>query len=241
MVQYTISGGERLKKGSNNHLYVIGYWSSILFTLTGILYGISMGILISNYMIPKYDHLEQFISLVDGNFIDLYTFSQLFAFISTIFYMVMLSSIHESVETNQKIYSRLSNIFGIGFMILACLNYFVQFSIVRLKLNAGVTSDLENFVQFNPLSFSFAMNILAWSLFLGLSTFFLGMIYKGKGLNFAIRVSFYITSVFCFIGFISFILDIQSLMTVFQMGMTFGLTVGAIFLAIAFRRRIKRI
>lgn len=220
----------------NKNVFFLGYWGSIIFTFTGILYGLSMGILLSKYTIPKYSNLELFLSLVDEKFINLYTFSQLFAFMSTLFFMIVLCSIHESVQPTNKIYSLISICFGLAFTILASLNYFIQFSIVRLSLNDGIIQNLESFVQFNPRSLSNAMNILAWSLFLGLSTLFLGIIFKGKGINLAIRMSLFITSLFCFIGFIGFIFDLPFFMFIFQMGMTLGLTIGSIFISIVFRK-----
>lgn len=99
-----------------------------------------------------------------------------------------------------------------------------------------MTQNLENLVQFNPRSLAFAINMLGWSLFLGLSMLFLGIIFKGKGLNFLIRLSLYTTCVFCFIGFIGFIIDHQYFLLVFQVGMTLGLTVSSIFIALAFRK-----
>jgi hypothetical protein len=219
-----------------NSVSLLGYWSSILFASTGILYGLSMGILLSNYKIPKYSNFEQFLSLIDKKFINLYTFSQLFAFISTLLFMVVLCSIHASSQPSNRIYSIFSICFGLAFTILASLNYFIQFSIVRLSLNDGITQNLESFVQFNPRSFSNAINMLGWSLFLGLSTLFLGIMFKGKGLAMAIRISLYVTSLFCFIGFVGFIFENQYLLFIFQVGMTLGLTIGFIFIALAFRR-----
>jgi hypothetical protein len=225
-----------MNNSRNKYINPLGFWSSIVVTLTGILYGTSMGILISNYSIPKFFDLAQFISKVDGKFIDLYSFCQLFAFISTLFFIVILNCIHESVEHYNKIFTRLSIYFGLAFSILASLNYFVQFSIVRISINDGITQNLDNFVQFNPRSFTFAINMLGWSLFLGLSTLFLGIIFKGKGMNLAIRSSLYATSIFCLIGFIGFILDIKFFLLIFQVGMSLGLTLSSIFIALAFRK-----
>ncbi|MFD2444776.1 hypothetical protein ACFSO7_12450 [Bacillus sp. CGMCC 1.16607] len=223
-------------KQISNQVRLLGYWSSMIFTLTGILYGTSMGILVSQYAIPKYVNLEQFLSFVDEKFINLYTYSQLIAFISTLCFMVILCCLHESVEQSNKIFSRMSLYFGLAFVILACINYFVQFTIVRISINDGVAQSLENFVQFNPRSFSFAINMLAWSLFLGLSTLFIGILFKGKGINLALRIAFFATSIFCFIGFIGYILNHQFLLLIFQMGMTLGLTIGSIFLVLVFKK-----
>lgn len=225
-----------MENSPKRHLYSLGFWSSVIFALTGILYGASMGILLSKYSIPEYINLEQFISSIDEEFIDLYAFCQLFACASTVFFIIMLCTIHEWIEQRDKIFSKLSICFGMGFAILACLNYTIQFSIVRLSLKEGITQNLESFVQFNPRSFSSATNMLGWGLFLGLSTLFLAMLFKGKGINLGIRVSFYLTSLFCFIGFIGFTFDNQFFLLIFQMGMTIGLTIGAILLAFAFNR-----
>lgn len=213
------------------HVFRLGFWSAFLFTLTGILYGVSMGLLLSNYSIPDYVELEQFLRAVPKEFMDFYSFSQFFAFLSTLFYIILLCCIHDSVEEKRKIYSRLSLLFGLAFVLLACINYFLQFSIVRLSLNEGITANLEPFVQLNPRSFAFAINMLGWSLFLGLSTFFIGMVYKSKAV---IRWTFFLTSGFCILGFIGFIVDHQWLMLIFQIGMTVGLTIGGAMISVFF-------
>lgn len=223
-----------MKEGKS--AYAFGYWSSVFFALTGVLYGVSMGILLSLYAVPEYRNIEQFVGEADKQFMDLYAFGQLFAFVSAILFIVVLCSVHECVKPVYRIFSRLSLCFGLAFALLACLNYYIQFSIVRLSLNDGVTRNLENLVQFNPRSFAFALNMLGWSLFLGLSALFLGLLFKGKGIHRAIRLSFYATSFCCLLGFAGSVIDSSFLMLIFQMGMTAGLTVGAVVLAVAFKR-----
>ncbi|MFT4415478.1 hypothetical protein ACLM5H_16585 [Fredinandcohnia humi] len=223
----------------SNHINKLGYWSSIIFTFTGILYAVSMGVLLSKYTIPNYVNLEQYLLAVDKRFIDFYSFSQVFAFLSSLLFIVIVCTIHECVDHSSKIFSRVSICFGIGFMLLSCINYFVQFSIVRLTISNGSTQNLENFIQFNPKSFMFAINMLGWSLFLGLSCLFLGIIFKGKGINLGIRVSMYSTGMFCLIGFVGFVLDNKFFLFIFQIGMTIGLTTSAILLSIVFKKRLR--
>jgi MFS family permease len=229
-----------LQKHQYNHIYIIAFWSSTIFALTGVLYGISMGVLLSNYSIPDYTNLKEFLEQVDRNFINFYSFSQLFAFISSLIFIVLLCTIYETTNDRCKVYARLSISFGLLFTLLACINYFIQFSIVRLSVNSGKIANLDAFVQFNPLSFASAINMLGWSLFLGLSVFFLAILFQGNRLSLAIRMSFYLTSVCCLCGFVGFVFDFPVLLFIFQMGMTLGLTIGAILLAIFFRK-IRRI
>ncbi|MBB6451678.1 hypothetical protein HNQ94_000099 [Salirhabdus euzebyi] len=218
--------------------YRLGYWGAVLFTITGILYGVSMGVLLSKYPIPKYIDLEQYLMEVDNKFIDLYSFSQGFAFVSTLLFVFFLCTVHLCVQQTKKFISLLSICFGSAFMILACINYFVQFSIVRQSIHLGVTQNLENLVQFNPNSLMNAINMLAWTLFLGLTCLLLGFLFKGVGIKLYTNLSFFVTSLFCLIGFFGFVFNEQFLLLIFQLGMTAGLTVSAIFVAIVFYKRI---
>lgn len=201
-----------------------------------------MGVLLSNYTIPVYSNLQGFLDKVESHFINFYSFSQFFAFISSLVYIVLLCTIYEVVSERQKLYARLSICFGLLFTLLACINYFIQFSIVRISINKGKIEGLDAFVQFNPLSFSSAINMLGWSLFLGISISFLAVLFQGKGLPRVIRLFFYFTGVCCLSGFVGYVFNLPVLLFIFQMGMTLGLTVGAILLSIycsKFRRMEK--
>lgn len=220
------------KRGSINK---VGFWGAILFAITGLLYGGSMGYLMGNYSIPEYIHAEQFLNSIDAKFIDLYSLSQGIAFISTFFFIVVLCSVYQCVHPTKKITSLLSICFGCAFMILASLNYFVQFTIVRQSIHQGALENIESIVQFNPNSLMNAVNMLAWTLFLGLTCFLIGILIKGEGVSLLTRLSFLATSFFCFIGLVGFVFDQDFLQLIFQFGMTAGLTVGSISISFLFK------
>ena len=69
-------------------------------------------------------------------------------------------------------FTRIALSLGIGFAVLAGLFYFVQITAVRWSVQLGETTGLEQIIQANPLSALAAMNMLGWTLFLGLASLF---------------------------------------------------------------------
>jgi hypothetical protein len=59
---------------------------------------------------------------------------------------------------------------------------FRQITAVRLNVVAGRVEGLEHFVQANPYSILSAINMLGWSVFLGLASLFVGPVFSSEGL-----------------------------------------------------------
>ena len=153
-------------------------------------------------------------------------------------FLVLLNSIHEGAAVDKRLLTRTSICFGIGFAVLTGAHYFVQLSSVRLSLLRGELQGLEQVVQANPLSAMSAINMLGWTLFLGLSSLFLAPVFGGGRLERAIGVVFLLNAAFCLLGGVGYLLDLTVLIFLtINFGMGGAVLLAAILLCIWYRRQ----
>ena len=152
-------------------------------------------------------------------------------------YVVLLNVIYEYADAEQKILVRISLCFGLFFAILTGAHYFVQISAVRLSLAAGKLAGLEQLVQANPYSALAALNMLGWSLGLGLSSLFVAPVFTGGGLLRVIRVAFTLNGIFCLLGGIGYVLgNIVLVFLAINVGMGGAVLVATVALSLLFKR-----
>jgi hypothetical protein len=127
-------------------------------------------------------------------------------------YVLLVNSFHDRANVERKTLSRLGLLFGLVFATLSCIHYFVQLSSVRINLERGITSGMEHFVQANPLSVMTSIDMLGWTLFLGLSSFFTALsMSENTRLGKWIRVAFYMNAISCFISLTGYLMQIDLL------------------------------
>jgi hypothetical protein len=124
-------------------------------------------------------------------------------------YIILLNSFHETVSENRKQLTRLGLLFGLLFTALSSVHYFVQLSAVRLNLDKGITDSMEHLVQANPLSVMTSIDMLGWTLFLGLSSLF--MFSSFKGLQRWISIGFLINGISCILAMVGYLFQIDIL------------------------------
>lgn len=92
-------------------------------------------------------------------------------------------------------------LFGVSFVVLLNgIHYFAQLSAVRLNLLAGRSAGLEHFVRGNPYSILSAINMLGWTVFLGLASLFVAPVFSGARLEGMIRSVSLLNGLFCLGG-----------------------------------------
>lgn len=156
--------------------------------------------------------------------------------------VVLLSSIYELADDEKRLLARISLCFGVLFAALTDINYFVQLSAVRLSIVRGATQGLEQIVQANPISAIAAINMLGWSLFLGLASLFVAPVFYGSKLERVIRLSFLLNGICCLLGGIGYVFD--SVVLVFlslNFGMGGAVLVAAVSLCLLFKRMGQQI
>jgi hypothetical protein len=218
----------------------LGFWSAFLSAIAFIVFTICFVAILVVSPIFTWTDLSAYVAYVNDN-------NQIFQHLarSTMFlfgplFIVMLNSVHDYADDDKKILTRISIGFGIGFAILICINYFVQLSVVRQNIEKGHLEGLIQIVQANPTSVISAVNMLGWSLFLGMSSLFVGPVFSGSRLEKIIRIMFLLNGIFCILGGIGYVFEIVLLLFLsINFGMGGSVTIMTILLCVLFRRLKK--
>lgn len=150
----------------------LGFWASVVSLVTFLSYAACFA---ANYSVNA-----SFVWTNSGNFIHYSnTHSEQFKYIAMFLmivfsfsFLIQLECLRETVCEENRFFLRIAVHFAIAFCVLVSLNYFVQISAVRLQLASRQTEAISQFVQANPNSFLSAVNLLGWTLFLGMACFF---------------------------------------------------------------------
>jgi len=220
----------------------LGFWAAITAFLTFVVYTICFTAILLSAPLFTWTTLADYIAYVGehgGLFRSLAQFAMLLFGVS---FVVLLNSIQECANNEQKILIRISVGFGLLFAVTVGIHYFTQLSAVRLNLLGGQTEGLEHFVQANPYSILSAINMLGWTLFLGLASLFVAPVFSGARLERLIRSAFLLNAFFCLGGGIGYVEEIEWLVFVtITIGMGASVLVATAALAIWFRRGEERL
>lgn len=107
----------------------------------------------------------------------------------------------------RKLPARIGASFGGMFALASSMNYFVQLTAVRLNLLKGAPGGLEQFIMSNPLSALESVNMLGWTLLLGLSCLFLAFSLDRRSRAKTARVCLFINAAVCLMGCAAFVAD----------------------------------
>jgi len=184
-----------------------GYLASIIGIAAFVLYTFCfIGILVVN-PIFIWTNFENYIMSIQ-------TTNQIFKHIAMILmivygvcFIIQVCSIDEIAVRTKKFYAKLAELFGIGFLALVSINYFVQLTTVRMQIDIGQTNGLEQFIQANPISGMAAINMLGWTIFFGLSCIFAGLALGNTKIEKVIKYAFLSNGVMMFLGAIGYLLD----------------------------------
>jgi hypothetical protein len=102
-------------------------------------------------------------------------------------FVVLLVCVHQVTPPGMRVWSLSALAFGIAYLVLISMNYYVQLTLVGPRLARGETAGIESFlfVPFN--SFLYAVDILGYSL-MSVATLFLVPLFRGHGVERAIRL-----------------------------------------------------
>ena len=199
----------------NTLSYKIGYWSAVSLILAfGVWIICFTGIALTSplfywtnlqdYLVYEHTHSQFFQNT-----------AKFFMLLFGPLYVLFINSFYEYATDNKKVLVRISLLFATAFAILSSLHYFVQLSAVRLNIMHGQTNGLEHFIQANPNSIMTSIDMLGWTLFLGLSSFFISPVFKGDRLNTVIRYAFIFNGISCVLAGIGFVFQIDILTFIF--------------------------
>jgi hypothetical protein len=122
-------------------------------------------------------------------------------------YVLILCCLLESVPAERKTALRGALATGIVFAALTGINYFNHITAVRLNIERGTTAGLEQLLQHKPDSVMAAINVLGWSLYLGLSSLLAALTFSNDKLEHAIRIALVVNGLCCLLGGLGFALQ----------------------------------
>ena len=207
----------------------LGYWSAMISALTFVIWIISFTGIALTSPLYTWDGLSGYIDFINTNSQFFQYLAKSFLVIFSVSFIILLLSIGELVTPERKILARVGIVFGIMFSLLSAMHYFGQISSVRWAIDNHQLAGLEHFLQANPTSFLASMNMLGWTLFLGLSSLFMGFAIKGNMKLKIVRIALFINGISCILAGVGFIFQIDIITGIF-----INLGVGAALLILAF-------
>lgn len=102
-------------------------------------------------------------------------------------FVVLLVCVHQVTPPAKRVWTLTALAFGIAYLVLISMTYYVQLTLVGPRLARGDTAGIESFlfVPFN--SFLYTVDILGYSL-MSVATLFLVPIFHGRGVERGIRL-----------------------------------------------------
>jgi hypothetical protein len=215
----------------------LGFWSAVGCVVTFIFYTVCFVAILMNAPIFTWTNFQDYVAYTNAYNQTWKYIAQTDMLLFGILYIILLNSIYDQAQPNVKGMLRLGLIFGVLFALLSGAHYFVQITTVRLSIQKGYTDGLLQFIQAYPYSGLAAMNMLGWTLFLGLSSLFVAPAFAGDRLAKLLRFSFIANGLFCLIGGIGYVFEI-TLLVFFctTLGMGAAVTTFSIALCFWFRR-----
>jgi len=184
----------------------LGFWAALgaafcfaIFTICFVLLAIGRPLFLWTDLTAYIDFIRAYPSpLADIARLSMVVFAVLF--------VILVNSIYELAAPERKSMARLALCFSIAFAVLSSAHYFIQISAVRISIERDAFAGLEQVIQANPYSAVAAMNMLGWTVFLGLASLFAASVFQGGGSAMVLRVAFIANGVVCLIGGVGYVL-----------------------------------
>ena len=215
----------------------LGFWSAFLFTAMGVGYLIGLGTTFSVFSMPSWTDINSYASFIKSLPGMFYTLCQITAFLVGPPFILLMCSIYDFAQTEKKILARIAICFGIIFVVLMSMCYFVQLTVIPQNVHSGNLGGLDQFVELNAKSFIASMVVLGYSLFLGFASLFIAPVFFQNRLEKAIRVAFIIGGVFSILELVGCIFPKMVMLAMAFTGIAnISLIIAGVLLCILFRK-----
>lgn len=211
----------------NNFVIKAGLWSAAICLTSFVIWIISfVGIAITSPLF-YWTNIEDYVEFASHNPQFFQYLAKSFMIVFALAYMVMIFVCYEFAGGQKKLPAKIAAAFAVMFALLASAHYFVQLSAVRFAMSEGQYSGLEHFLQARPTSVMSSLNMLGWTVFLGLSSFFMYLSLLPGAMTKAIRIGLLISAVSCLLAGAGYLCQIDLITFV-----AVNLGVGGAFLVI---------
>ncbi|MBZ0298084.1 MAG: hypothetical protein K8L99_36355 [Anaerolineae bacterium] len=224
---------------SRNMLFArVGFWSALLIILLFVVFTICfVGIALTSPLFRWTGNLSDYFAFVNDNNQFFQNLARLSMLLFGPLFIILLNSIHEFVQHSKKYLTRVSIHLAVIFAALSGINYFVQLTAIRFQIAEGESAGLQYFLQANPHSIISAINILGFSLFLGLASLFVAAAFEHNRLERIIAIAFAVNGIACLLGGLGYALENDVLVFItLNFGLGGAIVIAAVGLCILFRR-----
>jgi hypothetical protein len=219
----------------------LGYWTSLICIATFVIWVVCFVAIFKINPIFKWTSLTDYIGYTQNYNQSFKYLAQSAMLLFAPAFLIILHSINDYASEDKKILSRISISFGTIFAACLGLHYFIQISSVRLSIANGQIAGLEQFIQSNPTSGIAGINMVGWTLFFSLASFFIAPVFTGNRLNKVIKYALIINGIICVLGGIGYVFDnIILIFLTLNFGMGAATLTATIALAMFFRRLQKQ-
>jgi hypothetical protein len=185
----------------------LGFWSALLIGMLFVLYIVCFVGILGAGPAFVWTNMQDFVTYTatHSRVLKYAAYAGMLLFCAA--WVVLSQSAVEYASPARKPLARIGVTFGGLFAVSSGMNYFVQLSAVRLNLQSGTSSGLEQWVMGNPVSGIAAINMLGWTFLLGLSCLFVAFAFEGRGAARVARWSLLACSSVCFAGGFGYLLN----------------------------------
>lgn len=209
--------------------YKIGFWSSLLFAILGlILIAANIGIGFTGQW-QAWKGMESYTAWYVSVRVDFFTIAFVASFLMTILFLGIMAALYSLAPVEKKILGTLGISFTAICVTLVSVTYYTQLSIVPNSTQSGQVEELTRFVYHSPNSFVFAIDILGF-FFLGLAALCAAPLLEG-----ALRWLFVAFGFENIIGLLAHAFDQQLVLFFYNLLMTLTIFAASILLAFYFR------
>lgn len=194
-----------------NHVFSIGKNAALLSLISILVWFVSFGMIAADGPLFFWSTPDAYYKYFAENSQLWQNLAKAFMLVFSLGFLVLHISLYEIQAENRKFPGKIGLIFLSMFALLSGLHYFAQLSSVRLSIEQGSTIGLEHFLQANPASFSLAVNMLGWTLLLGLASLFMGMLFPGSGRQRWLKYFHFINAIFCLFALIGYMFHLDAL------------------------------
>ncbi len=174
--------------GAPTALKQLGFWSAVLATVFSIGYGLAVIVMIiasastsTTTAAPGWQGVEAYVA----SFQPIQMLPLIPSLLLAPTFVVLMVCVHTYASSAKKLWSQVGLAFAIVYATMACVNYIVQLTVVRLSILNRETDGLAMFVMGNPHSIFWAL--MADYVFMNLAMLFAAPVFEGGKLERWIR------------------------------------------------------
>ncbi len=189
----------------------MGFWSAVLATLCSVGYGVALIVTMIGSTPAATDTPSGWGGI--GAFVASFQPIEMLSLIPSLFlapaFIVLMVSLHYYAAPEHKVWSHMGIAFALIYAVMACINYIMQLTAVRLSILNKETDGLAMFVMGNPHSLFW---VLASSYaFMNLAMLFAAPIFEGGKLEHWIRWLFLANGVSVVFTIVGVVIDLKAI------------------------------